>query len=214
MAVIAKKTELRDDIIQRIKEAVREGSNSSDDLLESLYEEKSKKLSYRHFTPCHIVQKAISYLVQDEKDLILDIGSGNGKFCHVGALMTEAQFVGVEFKRDLFDEACRIKSLLNCKNATFHCDNILNWDFNQFTGIYLFNPFLEQIDVSAKMDDSSELNLKNYQQYVDHVKFQLSTMQSLARLVTYYYKDSLVPDGFVCKQSHYGGTLKCYMKES
>ena len=213
MAILAKKIDLKDDIIHTILNAIRERSDKADELVESFYSENSKNLSYRHFTPFHVVKKAVSFLVRDDKDRILDIGSGNGKFCHIASCLSQAEFVGVEYRKDLVDEARDILSHLGSSNTTFHCANIVDIAFQSFSGVYLFNPFLEHIDPTARMDENSTLSWENYQRYVDHVKNQLAVMKKSSRLVTYYYKETLLPDEFVCKEMHFGGTLKFYEKE-
>ncbi len=213
MAVVTKKIGLINKRIDSIKLALENASSVADEMLELLYEEKNKSLSYRHFTPFHVAQKAVAFLVKDEQARILDIGSGNGKFCHVGSFCSKASFVGIEYKCDLVQEARRINTLLNIDNVTFHCANILEIEFDEFSGIYLFNPFLEQIDATASMDGSSVVDNENYIRHVQHVKDQLAAMKPQTRLVTYYYKDEFVPEDFVCKEIMYGGTLKFYIKE-
>ena len=42
-----------------------------------------------HWTPVHVARRAAQFLVTGPETRVLDVGSGPGKFCLVGALATQ-----------------------------------------------------------------------------------------------------------------------------
>jgi len=52
--------------------------------------------AFTHFTPVDVARAAAAFLVKAPGDHVLDVGSGAGKFCCVGALTTTGHFTGVE----------------------------------------------------------------------------------------------------------------------
>jgi type I restriction-modification system DNA methylase subunit len=54
-----------------------------------------RRKSATHFTPIKIAKAAAEFLATEPGIRILDVGSGAGKFCIVGALITNAHYTGV-----------------------------------------------------------------------------------------------------------------------
>ena len=73
---------------------------SSDADFDALCGSEIRKLSRIHWTPCKVATLAAELLVKSPDDRILDVGSGAGKFCILGALHTPARFVGVEKRKE------------------------------------------------------------------------------------------------------------------
>ena len=68
----------------------------SNEAFDALYPPGIIALANRHWTPVAVARMAAQYLVSRPGEKILDIGSGVGKFCFVGAASTEGHFTGVE----------------------------------------------------------------------------------------------------------------------
>lgn len=84
---------------------------------------------------------------------VLDMGSGAGKFCCVGAVTTLAEFHGVEQRAKLVHYAREVAGLLGAERATFTqgpFDSLSPLDYDAF---YLFNPFEENEDRSLAAAD-------------------------------------------------------------
>ena len=78
------------------------------------------------------------------KGKILDIGSGIGKFCLIGAMLyPKVHFTGIEMSERRVKIANRLKEAMNLDNVTFvhadFCDVYSN--YCDFKHIYTFNPF-------------------------------------------------------------------------
>ena len=88
---------------------------------------------------------------------VLDAGAGPGKFCLIGSLVTEGEFFGIEQRRTLVDTAREIAERYKISRVHFDCGNVIDFDWNPFDSIYLYNPFSENLDRSICIDDSCEL---------------------------------------------------------
>lgn len=82
---------------------LRSGIHIDDSRFNELYPAHIKNLAARHWTPVDVAEMAARYLVEKSGDRILDIGSGAGKFCLVGAACTRGMFYGVEQRESLVE---------------------------------------------------------------------------------------------------------------
>ncbi len=70
-----------------------------------VYPDWVRSLSERHWTPVDVAERAAELLVTSAGVRVLDVGSGAGKFCIIGALTTEGKFCGIEQRAHLIDVA-------------------------------------------------------------------------------------------------------------
>ena len=68
----------------------------TDEEFDLIFPLEIRRKSATHFTPIKIAKAAAQFLATEPNIRILDVGSGAGKFCFVGALTTNAHFTGVE----------------------------------------------------------------------------------------------------------------------
>jgi hypothetical protein len=118
---------------------------SSDAQFDSLFDEDIRALSEQHWTPVRVAARAAAILTQNGATRILDVGAGVGKFCIVGSLTTGAEFIGVEQRAYLVAIARSTAAQLDAGRAAFVHANMDSFSFDGFNGIYLYNPFYEQI---------------------------------------------------------------------
>jgi SAM-dependent methyltransferase len=117
----------------------------SDLEFDAAYDERVRELSEQHWTPVRIAARAAHLLTHAGATRILDVGAGVGKFCIVGALSTDAHFVGVEWRGDLVEIARRTAVRFGAARASFVHASVDTFAFDGFDGFYLYNPFYEQI---------------------------------------------------------------------
>jgi len=129
----------------------------NDKKFDGLYPEKVQKHSFIHWTPIEIIETAIDWLQINEKSKVLDIGSGAGKFCLLGSLMSKASFTGVEKRKDLSDVAIQLSEKLDLKNVSFINSDLVEVDFNLFNAFYYYNPFCEYIAEFDRIDETLHL---------------------------------------------------------
>jgi SAM-dependent methyltransferase len=191
---------------------LREKISISDEEFDALFPEALREHSNRHYTSVFLSQKAATYLATTENTRILDIGSGTGKFCLVGASCTNAHFTGVEYRKNQSDIANEVAMRFDLQNVNFIHANVLDIDFNDYDAFYIFNPFLENIDRSAKMDESMNSKESNYEIFRKYVHNQLSKKPVGTRLASYFTNNNQVPDSYELIASMFGDTLRFWEK--
>jgi tRNA G46 methylase TrmB len=100
-----------------------------DPLFNTLYPLRIKKLSDRHWTSVEVAKLAADYLVDKPNCKVLDIGSGAGKFCLVGAASTKGFFCGVEQREEFVNLSQRIAKKHHINNVEFIHSNITQISF-------------------------------------------------------------------------------------
>jgi hypothetical protein len=143
---------------------------------------------------------------------VLDIGSGVGKFCMVGACCTDGYFVGVE-KRDYFVEISKkIAKSYNIKNVNFINSNITEINYSSYDGFYFFNSFYENIALSGHIDQEGVGDLHLYKRYSAYTYNQFYSLLNGARLVAYCTDSEIVPTSFQLVYCLQGGLIKFWQK--
>ena len=169
---------------------------SDAELDEFLYPKLIQDLSSVHWTPVEVARRASEWLAPKAGTRVLDIGSGVGKFCIVGACHTEGHFTGVEHRESLVKQANRAMGKVQVKNITFLHADIISVDFSQFDSFYFYNPFFEHLAASLAIDREVELSNKQYKANEQHVLKELNNLKAGTRLVTYCSTDSVIPGSF------------------
>lgn len=185
-----------------------------DNEFNAIYPEWARKYARRHWTPIDIIKKASQFLVTKPGTKVLDIGSGSGKFCMVGATYTKGHFTGVEQRFGLVELARKLSGCYRIQNAEFIHANITAIKFSEYDSFYFFNSFHENIDLTAKIDTNVETNTELYNLYHKYVNEQLSLAPKGTRLVTYWSSLREVPSNYSIVYSYDWGLLKCWEKIS
>src|SRR6478752_2434182 len=94
-------------------------TNGTDKDFDLIYPRSIRRMAEQHFTPLHVAKKAAAFLAPGTGVKVLDIGSGAGKFCLAGAVITKGSFVGIEQRVDLVNVANSIASRCGISNAHF-----------------------------------------------------------------------------------------------
>jgi len=184
-----------------------------DQQFDAIYPRKYQEHSARHFTPVRIAVKAARLLADKPDDKILDIGSGVGKVCCIGASLTGAHFYGVEKRKTLINLSNKIKREYKVKNAHFINADFATLDFSRFNGIYFFNSFHEHFDETCVLDETSRVSLSTYKSYHDSLKDKLNECVKGTKLVTYYTFKNKIPSSFQFIDANETGLLKFYIKK-
>lgn len=191
---------------------LRNGESVTDEEFDSIFPTHLQNHSNRHYTSVYTAQLATQFLASTQDATILDVGSGAGKFCLVAASCSTAQVTGVELRKDQCSIAKEFAEKYQLSNVQFIHASILEIDFYSFSGVYIFNPFLENIDPSARMDTTIETKEDNHTMLTNYVFEQLSRMKIGSRLVTFWTPDKQVPNSFELVKSLSGGSLRFWEK--
>ncbi|HEU5291666.1 MAG TPA: methyltransferase domain-containing protein [Cyclobacteriaceae bacterium] len=134
----------------------------ADDDFNSIYPERIRVLAYKHWTPVSVARISSEFLVDRPGTRVLDIGSGVGKFCLVGAVNTKGHFTGVEQRPELVRISQELSTSFRIRNIKFIDANITSIKFNDYDAFYFFNPFFENVDMHNRIDDTVKLDVQLY----------------------------------------------------
>ena len=139
----------------RLAAALRTGALVTDEAFDALLPKRWRWIARTHWTPVEVCRAAAQLLAPGPDAIVLDVGSGVGKLCLVGALATGASFVGVEQRPHLVKVAQALGAELGATSAAFLCADALSLDWRDFTSLYFFNPFAEAIFPQALRIDAT-----------------------------------------------------------
>jgi hypothetical protein len=116
--------------------------STTDRAFDELVPAELRHLSHVHWTPVDIAIRAARLLAPSRGTRVLDVGSGVGKLCAVGALSSAAMWCGVEMHAPLVMAARRLTRALGISHRTMflHAD-ALSIEWTEFEAVYLYNPF-------------------------------------------------------------------------
>ncbi|MFH7001239.1 methyltransferase domain-containing protein [Flavobacterium bizetiae] len=186
----------------------------ADAAFNELYPRRIKRLAARHWTPVAVAKFAAEYLVDKPHKRVLDIGSGAGKFCLVGAASTKGRFYGVEQRASLIKLSKKIANQYDVANVEFIHSNINEISFSDYEAFYFYNSFYENIDSSCPIDKAILPERELFYSYSKYVKEQLERTPIGTRLVTYWSNGEEIPDSFEQEYAAGGGLLIFWKKTS
>lgn len=135
-------------------------------------------LSAVHWTPAAVARRAIEWLAPAQAMRVLDVGSGVGKLCLLGAMSTTSHWYGVERERPLVVSAIEAARSLRVEDRTsFVHGDALSVDWSPFEALYFYNPF----DLGTDMA---------------RVEARLSALRPGVRVVTYCGFGGAIPAGY------------------
>ena len=172
---------------------------ASDVEFDAIYDDRTRQLSPQHWTPIRVAARAARLLTETGATRILDVGSGAGKFCIAGALSTNAHFLGVERREHLVHIASGAASRLGATRATFVQADIATFPFEGFDGVYLYNPFHEQVsDCLPQIDATLERSKNVYRHFVRCTTEKLADMAAPVAVVTFNGFGGAMPPSYTC----------------
>jgi SAM-dependent methyltransferase len=166
-------------------------------MFDELYPFPLRTMASIYWTPVAVAIQAARMLVGESSRRVLDVGSGAGKFCLVGALATPGQFVGVEQRGFLVDCAREGARLLETPNATFIHGVFDALDPAEYDAFYFFNPFAEnKFAEHARFDQTVELTPERFDHDVRSARCFLRAAKRGAHVVTYNGLGGPLPSGY------------------
>lgn len=187
--------------------------NTKDKDFDKIFEKHIASLSSLHWSPIKIARRACQWLCTNHNAKILDIGSGIGKFCFVGALTTNAEYTGIEQRENLVKISNKIVAKNKILTTEFICGNFTNHDFNNYTGFYLYNPFWENITNDRLIDNKTTICNTLYQEYNKILSAKLSELKSGVLVVTYLMREEDIPKCFFIKKYDFDRKLILWEKK-
>lgn len=186
--------------------------NVRDDEFNAIYPERIRNLADRHWTPVSVAKHVAEFLVDMPGTRVLDIGSGAGKFCMVGAACSRGYFTGVEQRIELAELSKKISNCYNIKNVNFIQANITTINFKDYDAFYFFNSFYENIDHTAIIDNNVLIDTQLYNLYTMYIREQFESMPVGTKVVAYWSSSIEIPPCYKLQNSYYNGILNFWEK--
>jgi hypothetical protein len=183
---------------EQIKHRMREGRFVGDAVFDAWLPESVRAPSGRYWTQVGVAMRVTRWLSARGAARVLDIGSGAGKFCVVGALSSELSFTGVEQRGHLVAAARELALRFGVETrANFIQGDLDTLDVRDFDALYLYNPFGENIfPACGRLDDTVEVSRKRFQRDTTRMAELLGRMPVDSLLVTYNGCGARIPDSF------------------
>jgi predicted RNA methylase len=194
---------------------LREGADVADSEFDQVFPFAARKVSSSFWTPVSVAKRAAELLVQGAATRVLDVGSGVGKFCIVGAASTDATFVGVEHRPHFVHWARDAARHLEVPSAHFihgRLDVVKASDFDAF---YFYNPFGENLWVTDdQLDDTVALSKERFVADVWRAQGMLAHARVGTRVVTYHGFGGVMPADYVLahREPQRSGFLNLWVK--
>jgi hypothetical protein len=129
---------------RRVAQALRADACPTDTAFDRFLPLDLRDVSEQYWTSLRVVKRAAEWLAELRIRTVVDIGSGAGKFCVAGALLTDARFIGLEHRRSLVESAQALaKAFGVSRRVTFVHGALGAVPTPRAEAYYLFNPFCE-----------------------------------------------------------------------
>ena len=185
----------------------------SDTYLDDLYPPSIRQLAKLHWTPLPIARKAALFLAGTDDPIVLDIGSGVGKFCLAAAsLVPDTYFFGVEQRSLLVDHANSARTALGLNNVSFLHANFTQLGFKRFDHFYFYNSFHENLPGAEKIDDSIAYSAELFWYYTRYLFTEWRKKPSGTRLCTLCAEEAQIPPEYQQLGSFVDDLLKFWVK--
>ncbi len=199
----------------RIGAMLRAGVPVPDSQFDEVYPVPVRSISSTFWTPVGVALRAAQLLVNTPGCRVLDVGSGVGKFCVIGALSTTGQFFGIEQREKLVGYARDAAVLMGASSATFTHGLLAAMNPERYDAFYFFNPF-EDAGVSSldRLDDCGERARRSFDDEVRTAQQFLHAAKPGARVVTYNGMGGAIPWSYdLVKHDPIGCGIDLWVKE-
>ena len=197
-----------------IREALQSGGLVDDRVFDGLYPVDLRRASRVHWTPVEVAARAAGLLGETPGLRLLDVGSGVGKFCIVAAAASRARVSGVEHRRHLVQVAEDASARVGV-TVDFTLGTLEACDPRDYDGVYLFNPFAENLATRDDyIDDTVELNGERFFRDIATTERFLQQARDGMRVVTYCgWGGSMPPDYRLALRESRAGRLELWVKQ-
>ncbi|MBS1124474.1 MAG: hypothetical protein H6Q90_6702 [Deltaproteobacteria bacterium] len=166
-----------------------------DRVFDRLYPERVRRLSSVHWTPVSVALRAAEWLVPEPGARVLDVGSGPGKVCCIGALARGGTWHGVERDPSLVGVATAAAALFDLqRSTTFSAGEMEVVDWRSFDSLYFYNPFAAILFGEAPFAKTVRWSMLTDQ--IARTEAHLAELSIGTRVVTYEGFGGDMPDGY------------------
>jgi SAM-dependent methyltransferase len=180
-----------------ILRAVAAGERVAERDFDLIFPPLVRKLARTHWTPLAAALRATALLAEKPGARVLDVGSGAGKLCLVGALTTTGSFTGIEKDAELVNVARQIVRQHGVQRIRYVEGDALAADWTAFDAIYLFNPFANDVGVVGDKLTNRSVREEDFIRLVRTTEEKLAALRPGTRVVTYHGFGGTMPAGMI-----------------
>jgi hypothetical protein len=183
---------------RQLADLLRSGGCPGDGAFDRFLPDGLREASGMHWTPLEVAVRAARWFERAGVSMVVDIGSGAGKFCVAAALVSGARFVGVEQRGWLVAAAAELAARFEVADRVTFVEGTFGVDPLPVAGAYyLFNPFGENLLAErAHLDEAVELGRPRHARDVAALERMLEGAPGGTLIVTYNGFGGDVPAGF------------------
>ena len=199
----------------RIARRLRRGGLVADRVFDEIFPLAARGPSRVYWTPVEVAVRAAKLLADRPDSTILDIGAGVGKFCIVAAAAVKAEVWGIEHRPHLVEIARDAATKIGV-SPTFRQGTLEEQDAASFDGIYMFNPFAENLcTVADRLDGTVELSEEKFWKDIHATEDLLSRARVGTRVVIYCGFGGNMPEGYgLVARERCAGSLELWVKHT
>jgi hypothetical protein len=168
--------------------------STTDRAFDELVPDDLRHLSQIHWTPVEVAIRATALLSPGPHMRILDVGSGVGKLCAIGALSSAGMWCGVEQHEPLVAASRRLTRALGVASRTqFLQGDALAIEWSEFDALYLYNPF--ELPLFPDRTDGARQAIE-FRIQVARVQERLATLRGGTRVLTFHGFGGIMPPSY------------------
>jgi hypothetical protein len=194
--------------------ALARGQLVVDRVFDEVFPSHVRRASSVHWTPVEVAMRVAKLLGDKPNATILDVGAGIGKFCIIAAASaSDVRVCGVEH-RSHFVAIARDAAMKMGVDVDFAEGTLDQCDPASVDGIYLFNPFAENLSSPEDhLDESVELSEERFWRDIETMERFLCAARVGTRVVTYCGWGGAMPAEYepVLREAR-AGTLELWLK--
>ena len=149
---------------QELALEIRYGHEPSDAIFDRFLSPHVRFASYQFWTSAAVAMRVSEWLAREKVERVLDVGSGPGKFCVIGALATQCSFVGIEQRSNLVLYARQLAKCFEVESRAQFIHGVFGeTPLEDFDAYYFYNPFGENtFGPNDWLDQTVELSEARY----------------------------------------------------
>lgn len=200
--------------LRDLLDEIKQGHDVHDKNFDRFLQSDARAFSKIYWTPIAVARRAAELLVDHPKTRVLDVGSGAGKFCLIGALTSKGHFTGIEKNKNLVTMAKTLAQRCGLSQVSFICDDALEADWRQWNAYYLFNPFAAAFESSTKSIHAHAIAGDRHAEMVNLAMDKLGQAPSGTKAATYWGMGGHLPPSWAHEYSEpFGsGSLDLWVK--
>ena len=172
---------------------------------------KFKDLDADYWSSYHEIEQSCTWLKSCKN--ILDLGSGVGKFCIIGTQLLGSNFFGVDHNLKVHQQSQIILKNLKGHRVKFIHGDLFDISLIKYDGFYIYNPFVENISIGKKIDQSINYNEVHYNKLHDRLMQKLNEINIGSLVVNNSFTTDYFNEDFELLDGHSETSLTLWKKK-